>query len=980
MAAPNGDDYPSRSSPPERSQTSLTTLPPVNRPQLYNAFALISALWAAPQFVPGASLPASAWGIAAIAFLFAPGRSRHPSPVWRELTQYLFSFVAVGLSLLAADFFILNLRRAAYAFIPLWIAIDFLALLRFLPWKAKVAPICEKAVGWLQALGRNRLMVFDDVAISGALIAGAVTWLARALAPALHLPGGAALCAGGLWLLIDRLPVRRWQDGTSRPARLGRLFARQAMWTLLVAACSSLLAGGFSRDFVAWLIVTNLFLGGFAFSHANGVVHGFENLRRVLLGAYALWLVHPFATIVTQGSGDGAWYANTVADVLAQTHAGTFPVFVGQSEFLFNGGIYPLRLAPLLQHYAMLADLLTLGTLQASAVLNLVLILTFLAGCAITYTMLASLIPDLRWGAAGLTMLYLGCPGVLALVYSSDLYMTWTTLPWLPVAYCGCARSFRDRGIRPFGEMVLGLAPLWWGHAPVALWSTLVVGLIQLFRLARQPLRLLDWRILAGAAGAFALLALYPLVSVLAVPLEPGTPNIVYQASPGSIVYFLNEAFPGMLLPLSRQLRSLADFQSGWAILLLIAATATTAWRLRLRLLEFWCVAGAALVLLFLLVPIPGVSLAIWTFIPGFIRNPTGTWPMQRFYVIIAVCAIFSTASFSKALSEIRGRRSHRIGWLLLAAIIWTTFEADVYVANARRIQASYAQVQSQRLPENNVLTRYSYLVFSKPPAYFSHGTVDPLLEQRLLARGSLQVLLSNTGSITSPSGIGRLLGSGILSSRRLGEGTDWHLEPEFRLEPQRRYVLDFDFLQPDAKGVLVIGGHTLSRVYELPRHGEELAFGSGAAASKSLPLFTSSSTAGTIQLRFILSETPASRDLSAFARYRWLEYSPEDLPIRVNGWIPYDARVNSPTPAWLETPRMFQQGYRARVDGREVVPAKSPQGLVMFPVPPGESHVTLIYRPPLLLGSTYFISLSAFVIVLGWLAVRWWQVTRPSG
>jgi hypothetical protein len=83
-----------------------------------------------------------------------------------------------------------------------------------------------------------------------------------------------------------------------------------------------------------------------------------------------------------------------------------------------------------------------------------------------------------------------------------------------------------------------------------------------------------------------------------------------------------------------------------------------------------------------------------------------------------------------------------------------------------------------------------------------------------------------------------------------------------------------------------------------------------------------------------------------------------------VESWTPYRAHVIAPSAAWLETPRTFLPGYRARVNGKTVAPSRSPSGLVMFPLEPGENAVTLDYPGPPVLRFAYVFSLGAWAAV----------------
>ena len=69
------------------------------------------------------------------------------------------------------------------------------------------------------------------------------------------------------------------------------------------------------------------------------------------------------------------------------------------------------------------------------------------------------------------------------------------------------------------------------------------------------------------AGITFSLIALYPVVSVLAFPPDVGIDASGFQkATASNIVQFLREAFPQVLLPLSKTGRILSDLQLGYAL------------------------------------------------------------------------------------------------------------------------------------------------------------------------------------------------------------------------------------------------------------------------------------------------------------------------------------------------------------------------------------------------------------------------------
>ncbi len=150
------------------------------------------------------------------------------------------------------------------------------------------------------------------------------------------------------------------------------------------------------------------------------------------------------------------------------------------------------------------------------------------------------------------------------------------------------------------------------------------------------------------------------------------------------------------------------------------------------------------------------------------------------------------------------------------------------------------------------------------------------------------------------------------------------------------------------AVGVLQIVGREFFREYGLPEHGGARAFGVGAGHLDVIPVWTTGGSPEDLTVRFFPSlPVTMAEGLQFASEVRLLAYDPAGLPVRVDSWIPYTARVRSPVPGLLETPRMFQDGYAARVDGAQAQVLKSPDGFASVALPAGDSRVELLYRVP---------------------------------
>ena len=218
---------------------------------------------------------------------------------------------------------------------------------------------------------------------------------------------------------------------------------------------------------------------------------------------------------------------------------------------------------------------------------------------------------------------------------------------------------------------------------------------------------------------------------------------------------------------------------------------------------------------------------------------------------------------------------------------------------------------------------------------------------------------------------------TGQISAINLNGSRQYALSPDVALQPGWRYALHLDFLIPPASGVLQISGDRLQREYALPDSGagtrpteSSRAFGMSAAAQKELSLWSDSSAPTTLHALLTLPEREPTPEF-AFARFSLHAYRPENLPIRILGWMPYHAAVDVAEPAWLETPRMWLGRYRATVNGHAAEVIRSGNSLAAVRLAPGHNDVVLAYQPGALLAFSYWLTL------LAWLALAVWTLRQ---
>jgi hypothetical protein len=682
-----------------------------------------------------------------------------------------------------------------------------------------------------------------------------------------------------------------------------------------------------------------------------------QEITRVgLLGVVSGWLMHPFATARIYGAGDALWYADVLADFVLQLRAGIFPVFVGQTEFAFNGAVYPLRVAPLYQHLGGIIDLISGHSLGFIELQHLEVILCGVAGIYASYFTLCRIAPRFRWFASGFAVLYISCPGLLGTIFTQDLYMTWMTVPLAPLAVFGILRTFESDDFVGQVWLAAPLASLWWAHSPIALWFTIVAASSQVLRLATGPKRKGWFGRAAFGTVVFLLLAQYPFISLYStrVPGPGNVPFIGSLSSPTNIVENVRAAFPAVLLPLSSGAMELSDLQLGWGLWTILLVSAACAVYLR-RLKAVFLLATACLLLL-LVTYVPGVTRALWQLLPDGLVRITYYWPMQRFYIIVA--AILAAAG-QIIFSGIWGKKALRrvlLSGILLLACAWSIWEARSFeLAAGERIGPSDSAWRVQR-PENVALMDHSYGLFNKLPKYFSNGVVNPRSEFRITP--TLQ-------EAWQPNQGERLVQMGHFSGHPDANPGILNLEPTLRLSPHSNYHLKIEFKRPELAGILQVSGTSIFREYALPSSGRELSFGSGPTNSKTMDLWTTGPVGDTVRLRYIpMQKGIRASDLDDFGDFRLSAVDRLKSDIDVRSLAPLEMMTRARSPSTLETPRVFIPGYLASIDGQRTNVLNSKEGLVSIPIPAGNHTVRLWYGASMLLKTSYLVALFSWIAV----------------
>ena len=699
-----------------------------------------------------------------------------------------------------------------------------------------------------------------------------------------------------------------------------------------------------------------------------------EALRLAIVLAAGAFTMSPFLHDGVLGGEDARWYASVVADNLEQWRAGDGPAFVGQTRFEPTGTVLPLRVAPYLQHLTVALDAATGRRLSPFLLLNLAVFLSGVGAGLSAYLCLGAVLPAQRTVALLLALLYLWCPSVMGIAFYGQMYMSVMALPFLPLAFLGVARIFERDSFSGWAMVSAGCAGCWLAHSPIGLWVSAAAAIALAARWAMG----LGWtrRDLARAAGAALLfLGLCGYVFVSVHELDAPRARPIARAD---VVGTLAAAFPRSLLPVTPTAGNLSDLQLGWSLWAALLLGIAGAWWTRSRAARALAVAG--LVLLCLCVPVPGVTRALWHLVPQAAVTATNAVAMQRLYPILAACSVATAAC---ALSPAGRLRAPALAALLVACA-WSGEQMLPFRHRGEAIANSRAASDDAMSADNKRVTRFSLGMLSDENRFYSEAVHDPELEQRVLGADQRTYLVSNVSAAAPgfdflPRGPRPRLALALAGASPPGERQWVTLSPKLTLAPGGHYLLAFDFLDLDYRGLIQITGPSFYRECPLPSSGGDFAFGSGKSGSRVVPLSTAARKAPLELSLFFVNQDPAA-DLSkyaTFARYALIPYDPAQLPLRLVSLYPYVARVASPAAGWYEPFRYYCPGWTATVDGRPAEVRRSWNGLLAVAVPAGESEVRLAYKPALALVASYGL---AWVTWFAMAAVFAWKCTprRP--
>jgi hypothetical protein len=674
---------------------------------------------------------------------------------------------------------------------------------------------------------------------------------------------------------------------------------------------------------------------------------GADLIALTALVPVALFSVYPYLGDRLVGAGDSYHYALQAADFVTQARAGVMPVFVGQSDYAFNGNIHTLRTAPYYTHLTGLLDFATRHRLSFVRLQNLTVTVTAVLAAWAAYGACLYGAGGLRLVSVLLAAIYVLGPAIVRPLALNDMFATYMAAPWLVLSWCGLGKILqREGGIFAHLLAAGALAVTWYAHSPIAAWLSLAWVISQSLYAIRGPNNGAHWKSLVSAGLLFAGIGAYAFASIFS--LGPGAPAVVddsfYGYSTDSLLQELRAGFlPFVFAP------TVSGIQLGWITwLLLIGAGGIALVRRNTGVLLLLVV-----IALFLpyLIPTPAVSELFWRALPTKLVVLTN-WPTQRLCPLLGAGIVVAFSIAGRAWGGCTAPAYRFLCLALGSGVVWSAIEVAAVHRRSGVAKLEPAVYRRLLAPENLTLTRSSYALFRRVPPYFTQGWTDPEFESRLL---------DSTGSLIQENSAAVQAAADPLPAEPIGEVR------RLNLSGPREYLLVFGFAHPELTGEITIQGPGIGRAYTLPRSGESLAFGAEKESAKAIPIWLREPGAHQLTI------TSSVKDATVQA----LPISRETLPVQILGQTPYRATVQASASGSLETPHVYLEGYAATVNGHPAAVGQSRNGLVTIPVSTGKSEVVLTYPGPSFLRIAWWVSLASLGL-WPWLLVR--CVREPPG
>lgn len=702
-----------------------------------------------------------------------------------------------------------------------------------------------------------------------------------------------------------------------------------------------------------------------------------ELLRLILLAITVIYAYSAFFTNhnLGAGPGDAQMYQYQLHDALSQLRQGIFPTYVGQSQFSYFG-ISFMR-SPYYILLGQLLDLTTFHQLSALSIQHLTVLTSALGAAFLSYFLFTNLVPNLRWHALLFALFYITCPGVIGLIYRSDMYFSFMTIPYIPLAIYGLIRTHQKNDREAHFITAGALSLLWLAHPPIAAWVTLMsfffyfCNFIFNFTSIRNNL--------VKPAGVFCLTLLlnfWQFASIYSMQLGkfdayPGTSNKLDAVK--VIHNIISMDASGAFLPIAWQSKTEVFLQLGYTLWLVLFVSFVSAMRRPINFINVWILTSSLIICLFLY-PVPVLNEFFWSLLPGgFLKF--NTWPMQRLYVILASLACFAgMLNLRNSFPKNSQKKITLLLGLLLCA--WNLYEIHYFLNFGK---TSTYRNSTWQISENLYFYGYEF-----SPRY---GVIDVAVNETFIPQLKNTLLDKDQKPLANFSNEQTVLSACLKKS---------HAEmPEIKItrpnlilptlfinrqpepflniktiedNPYLFFCLEIELSKKNSLSMEAIDAEYVAYANTMNINGNK------KKKTMLLPIYHPKFQK---QIYHPLNDgiTLYLKGKANIISYGLISYDLNNLPIHIQSFTPYLAFIKTKSErTYLDTGKIYYPGYKAYVNGKEVSVLKTQNKTVMIPLDnKGRQHIKLLYEgTPLMQAAFYFSGVIWILIGLYFLLVTY--------
>jgi len=696
-----------------------------------------------------------------------------------------------------------------------------------------------------------------------------------------------------------------------------------------------------------------------------------ELLRVFVLLALSAYAYHPFFSALNLGAADAQFYQYMLHDAIIQLENGFFPTYVGQSLFSPNGLM--VFLAPYYLLLGQLLNVMSFGTLNPLLIQHLTIFSSALGGAALVYISIRNIAPQLRWQALFLAFAYISSPGVMALIFHMDAYLSFMSVPFVPLVFYGLTRIYKKNDNLAYVLIGSALALVWLAHAPIALWTSALVFVFCLSLIIfkrRHPGRFILTAVLFGLLCAWQFFPILMLVHD-ASGLQLWKANI---SKADQVIEQLLLAIPDVFLSLRQGKNGFYFLQLGYSLWFVLVLGVIMALRSVGSLLLRLMLALVVILLLFLY-PMPGVGHFLWSMTPAFVLDITNLFANQRLYVILAASACFVGALALQQLADSVPQRARRLVVVALMGLFsWNIYEIGFFIKHGNAVKSGNESVMNPKdswsSPHN-----LSFVGFGMPKEYLQilfTGTHATELKSRLLDSQMKAISAYDNEQFVVDQ---CLQGARSKSKSTFGGAIGLPFEVtlkeplslgKLKLLPNTHYILCADI--SNSKGDVLFQLLDEQRREKVALEVPAPLSGPSVRRKIGIPFFfIDQDNKEPKEYSFDFRVWSRTQPLIKLHSAGVISYEPAKLPIEVLSYTPYRAWVLSgPDHKYLEVIKLFKPGYVAKVNGDEYPVDESAHKTIVIPLKvSGRNHIELSYVGTLGMRVSFYISAASWSLVL---------------